>query len=243
MFLEKQCGLLGPFQASVITYMMDMSAVLWQWNTWSLFKSLWSTLSNKDNCSPACWVYQPMVVDRLQNCLRRDADAAFVRLVLFLGMHPSFRTEQIPYPLPGKQADPGAERLFHRNKLKDLYGEYVHDTHNCLWVLQFNWIAACFSRVRGLWSQRASVFCKKSYTVSSFTHLWWLRSKAAEPCPVLVAAGLQKSLSYSESTAEPDVLSKGHCFLWRLQLTGCTQSQWTAGYQATGMSHGNYKEK
>lgn len=70
-----------------------------------------------------------MVVDRLQNCLRRDADAAFVRLVLFLGMHPSFRTEQIPYSLPGKQADPGAERLFHRNKLKDLYGEYVHDTH------------------------------------------------------------------------------------------------------------------
>lgn len=47
-------------------------------------------------------------------------------------MYPSFRAEQVSHPFPGEQADPGAERLLHRNKLEDLYGEYVHGTNTLL---------------------------------------------------------------------------------------------------------------
>lgn len=68
------------------------------------------------------WQLAELFEERCQYCLHKTC--------LFVGVHPSFRAEQVSHPFSGEQADPGAKRLFHRSKLKDLHGEYAHVKHN-----------------------------------------------------------------------------------------------------------------
>lgn len=159
-------------------------------------------------------------------------------------MYPSFRAEQISYPFPGKQADPGAKRLFHRNELKDLYGEYVHDAniHTAYGFCNLTKQLHALLLVWGDFEVRNLQFsAKKSYSFLLHSPMvteiknWWAmpspsRSRAAEVTFI--------QWIYSRAWCAPKGL-----WLWRVQHSECTQSQWEAGYRATGMSHRSYKEK
>lgn len=155
---------------------------------------------------------------------------------LFLGVYPSFGAEQISYPFPGEQADPGAKRLFHRNKFKDLYGECVHptDIHTAYGLCNLTkWLHVPLEW--GEFEVSVSTPQKKSHSFPSpLTHSDWYQKLVSCAWPQL-KQGCRKRSS-SESTVDPGVLSKGFAsFAEQWEYTKSVENktyQWPCIYKA-----------